>query len=185
MNDDLALRYWKAVADLPVDRRRALGELEACFAGGAHPQAPSGRLEGRLLSTTFGHGLDGAFMLLARLWMPWKGKSLDAEAKGGRNLFTRGLRAPMRLLWPSYGDVRDEGAGLLSAFRFTTWDGSSAILPDTQVLKIDYDHEGSPTLAIRPILDELVQIDEGLYLGQALMRRGGEFHRVAWFSLAG
>jgi hypothetical protein len=33
------------------------------------------------------------------------------------------------------------------------------------------------------VLDELVQIDHGLFLGQALFRRGGGLDRVAWFAL--
>jgi hypothetical protein len=51
------------------------------------------------------------------------------------------------------------------------------------VLQIDYrELEENPGL-IRRILDELVQIDDEVYLGQALMFWRGRLRRVAWFSL--
>jgi len=184
VTDQLPLRYWKAVADLPVHRNDALIELDDVFTEGALPEGLSGPYRGRLLTTTFGYGLDALFMHMTRVWMPWKGKSIDRDSKEGRNLFSREFRAAMRVLWPGYDDVRDEEAGRLSTFRFNTWDGPSATSPGTNVFKIDYDHDQSPPLLIRPILDELVQIDAGLCLGQALMSRKGVFHRVAWFSLS-
>ncbi|HEY7399584.1 MAG TPA: hypothetical protein VH989_01680 [Actinomycetota bacterium] len=183
MDRELTLRYWKAVADLPADRARALVELDACFRLGSVPPHPSGPLEGRLLTTTLGYGLDAIAMGLTRLWMPWKGKAFEPEAKEGRNLFSPEFRRAMRVLWPAYEDLRAEEPGRLSTFRFTTWEGPGAIHPDVQTFKIDYDHEGSPGFLIRPILDELTQIEPGLCLGQALLRWRGEMRRVAWFSL--
>jgi hypothetical protein len=183
MDEGLTLRYWKAVADLQDDRARALAELDACFRLGSAPTHPSGALQGRLLTTTFGYGLDAIAMGLTRLWMPWKGKAFEPEAKEGRNLFSPEFRWAMRVLWPAYEDVQGAELGRLATFRFTTWEGPGAIHPEVQTFKIDYDHEGSPAFLIRPILDELTQIEPGLYLGQALMRRRGEMRRVAWFSL--
>jgi hypothetical protein len=180
---DLPLRYYRALADLPHDRERALAALEACFVEGATPADLEGPLDGRLLTTTLGFGLDALAMGLARVWMPWKGKSFAPASSDGRNLFTPGFRLVLRLLWPGYHDARDE-PGRLSAFRFTTWEGESALASGVKVLKIDYGHEGSPALLIRPILDELVAIGDGLHLGQALMRWGGDHRRVAWFQLA-
>ena len=184
MSSETTLRYWRAVAELPAERARALTELESCFHQGSTPGVLSGPYSGRLLTTTFGYGLDGVCMALSRLWMPWKGKSLERDAAKGRNLFSVGFRWVLRVLWPSYRDIREEGRERLSAFRFTTWEGPSALDAAVTVFKIDYDHDESPALLIRPILDELVQIDEGLYLGQALMRWKGEFRRLAWFSLS-
>ena len=61
-----------------------------------------------MLTTTFGYGVDGVSTGLARLWMPWTGKAFDAQAKEGRNLFTRGFRPIERVLWPGV-DVADAG----------------------------------------------------------------------------
>lgn len=181
--EDLALRYWKAVAELPADRRRALAELDECFRLGSTPSGLSGALEGRVLTTTLGYGLDGIATGLTRLWMPWKGKAFDPDRKEGRNLFSPEFHWVMRVLWSAYEDVESSGPDRLSTFRFTTWDGPGAIHPDVTTLKIDYDHDGSPGFLIRPILDELMEIEAGLFLGQALLRRPGGLHRVAWFSL--
>jgi hypothetical protein len=183
MGSDLALRYFRAVADLPHDRRAALADVEACFRDGATPDRLEGPTRGRVVTTTLGWGFDAIAGGLARLWMPWQGKSFDPEAKEGRNLFSSSFRPVLRLLWPGYELERREGPRRSSAFPFTTWEGPSTYTPGgSDVLKIDYEHPQSPWL-IRDVLDELVQIDAGLFLGQALLRIRGDPHRVAWFDL--
>jgi hypothetical protein len=183
MGSELTLRYFRAVADLPYDRKTALADLEACFRDAETPDRIDGPTRGRVLTTTFGYGLDAIAGGIGRLWMPWQGKSFDPEAKEGRNLFAASFRPVLRLLWPRYDLDHPEGDRRLSAFPFTTWEGPSAFTPGgSAVLKIDYEHPQSPWL-IRDILDELVRIDEGLFLGQALLRIRGELHRAAWFEL--
>ncbi len=178
-----SLRYWRAVASLPADRASALSELEACFAAGGPVERLDGPTKGRLITTTIGYGLDRVFMGLASLWIPWKGKVLDPEAKEGRNIFASPFRVPMRLMWPGYRDERAFDEGRFTTFRFTTWTGEGKLDPDIEVFKIDYDLPDSPGFMIRDVLDELVQIDDGLYLGQALLRWRGRYRRAAWFQL--
>jgi hypothetical protein len=180
--DSLPLRYWRAVASLPVDRPSALGQLETCFAAGGPVERLDGPARGRVITTTFGFGLDRVLMGMGSLWMPWKGKVVDAEAKEGRNIFATSFRVPMRVMWPGYRDERSAPAGRFTTFRFTTWTGQSTLDPDVGVFKVDYDLPDSPFL-VRDILDELVAVDDGLYLGQALLRWRGRYRRVAWFQL--
>ena len=183
MAPELTLRYFRALADLPHDRAGALAELEECFRAAQTPGPIDGPTRGRLLTTTLGYGLDASTGGLARLWMPWKGKAFDPEAKEGRNLFTSSFRPVQHALWPGYDIDYPEGDRRYSTFPFTTWEGTSAFTPGgADVLKIDYEHPQSPWL-IRDILDELVQIEDGLFLGQALLRVKGKHHRVAWFEL--
>jgi len=183
MARELTLRYLRALADLPHDRAGALAELDACFRAAETPGPIDGPTRGRLLTTTLGYGLDAITGGLARLWMPWKGKAFDPEAKEGRNLFTSSFRPVQHALWPGYDIDSPEGDRRYSTFSFTTWGGSSRFAPGgANVLKIDYEHPQSPWL-IRDILDELVQIEDGLFLGQALLRVKGKHHRVAWFEL--
>lgn len=180
---ELTLRYLRALADLPHDRAAALAELEACFRAADTPGPIDGPTRGRVLTTTLGYGLDAITSGLARLWMPWKGKTFDPEAKEGRNIFTGGFRSVQRVLWPGYDIDDPQGHGRYATFPFTTWEGPSSFTPGgAGVLKIDYEHPQSPWL-IRDILDELVRIDEDVYLGQALLRVRGRLHRVAWFEL--
>jgi hypothetical protein len=49
------------------------------------------------------------------------------------------------------------------------------------VLRIDYDLPENPP-SLRRIVDELVAVAPGVYLGHALLRGGGR-RRVAWFTL--
>lgn len=182
-NPDLELRYWRAVATLGEDRVHALTELERCFNDGELPEVPNGPLRGRLLTTTMGAGIDPVFMAITRLWMPWKGKTIDREAKRGRNLFASSWRPVERVLWRRYEDVVPEGPGRLSTFAFTVWTGPAETAPQTEVLKIDYDHPDSPAFLIRRVLDEVVHVGGGVLLGQALMRWRGARRRAAWFQL--
>ena len=174
--------YWHAVAMLRLDRPLGLTEVEACFAGGKAAEGLVGFRNGRLVATTLGYGLDGVFEGLARLWRPWKGKEFSRHAAEGVNLFTPGGRRAIRVTFPRYAGLGDGEEGA-SAFRFETSVGPSVTHPGLTVLRLDYDSvEENPSL-VRGVLDELVQVDDGLFLGQALMRRRGRFRRVAWFSL--
>jgi hypothetical protein len=50
------------------------------------------------------------------------------------------------------------------------------------VLRIDYDLPENPPL-LRRIVDELVAVQPGVYLGQAILRRSSGGRRLAWFTL--
>jgi hypothetical protein len=174
--------YWHAVAMLRLDRPLGLTEVQACFAGGKAAEGLVGFRKGRLVATTVGYGLDGVFEGLARLWLPWKGKEFSRHAAEGVNLFTPGGRRGVRATFPRYRGLADGEEGS-SAFRFETSIVPSVTHPALSVLRLDYHSvEENPSL-VRSVLDELVQVDDGLYLGQALMRWGGRLRRVAWFSL--
>lgn len=174
--------YWHALATLRFDRHQGLEELEQRFAAGSAPADLDGPMRGRLLATTLGHGLDGPFEAVAHQWMPWRGKEISMQAGEGRNLFTKGGIRVMRPMFPNYREIHDGVTGP-TAFRFTTAVAGSETSPSTKVLQIDYrDLPENPGL-IRRILDELVQIDDEVYLGQALMLWRGRLQRVAWFSL--
>ena len=42
---------------------------------------------------------------------------------------------------------------------------------------------GNPAFPVRRVLDELVQVEPELFLGQVLLSWSGRLRRVAWFSL--
>jgi hypothetical protein len=171
------------VATVPADRRRALADIERFFAAGSVPKGLDGFHRGRLVATTLGYGLDFVAESMARLWMPWRGKTFEAEAHEGRNVFSSRGRFVAGLVWPRYRSIERFAPGLDTAFRFVTSPGESAVSEGAPVLRIDYDLSDNPTWPIRRVLDELVQVDEGLFLGQALLRMGDRWRRMAWFSL--
>lgn len=169
-----------------LDRRPGQRSLEERFAAGTVPPALDGPLAGRLLATTVGRGADPVFRAIAAVWLPWLGKTFDGRAGDGRNLFTAGGRRAIRLTMPTYGGLRDEPGGRCSAFRFLTSVGASALDTGVDVLRIDYrDVDENPAWPVRKVLDELVAVDEGRYLGQALLMWRGTLRRAAWFSLEG
>jgi hypothetical protein len=172
--------FWQAVGLLRLDRPRGLVELERCFTAGSVPVGLSGRLRGRLLAMTVGHGADALFETFGRAWMPWLGKRFDPG--GGWNVFTTGGGRAIRARWPSYAGARTEPDGTRGAFRFVTSVGRSALLP-VEVLRIDYRDVPENPRPVRDVLDELVRVDADRYLGQALLRSRGGLRRGAWFSL--
>jgi hypothetical protein len=81
-------------------------------------------------------------------------------------------RLPSKLLWPDY-QFRSLKDGRYAAFRFRTYAHAGAIDTDRRTLRIDYDLSENPEFLIRAILDELVLVVPGVYLGKALLRRSG------------
>jgi hypothetical protein len=184
MSADAAVAFWRAVGELHQDRWRGLKELETCVAGGSSPEGLDGRLRGRLLATTLGRGFDLAADAAARLWMPWLGKTFDGAANSGRNDFTAGAGLLFRFTFPRYSELKVEDSQRCSGFAFRSSISPSALDPDTAVLRIDYrDEPENPSWPVRRILDELVAVDDGLFLGQALFDWRGKLRRAAWFSL--
>jgi hypothetical protein len=164
-------------------RSWAIEELEELFRSGHPPEpSPDGLLRGRAISSTITPGFDALTRRVASLYMPWMGKKFDPQAKTGRNVLAKSALKPMKLFWPAY-----EPIGIfvdrVEAFSFKTRIDPGAVDPGLRVLKIDYDFGANPSFIIRRVLDELVQIEEDLWLGKVLFRLRGEFHQIGFFAL--
>ncbi|MGH2808006.1 MAG: hypothetical protein ACRDKT_12115 [Actinomycetota bacterium] len=168
----------------PTEARSwAIDRLNEMFRTGRAPEPqPEGFLEGRLVTMSLTTPSDALVRRLGRMWMPWLGKSFDPAAQTGVNVLTKSARGPMRALWPNYVPER-ELTDRIEAFPFKTRIAPGEVDPDVTVLKIDYDSEPNPNLIIRRILDELVQVDDRLYLGKILFRRRGSWLPIGFFSL--
>jgi hypothetical protein len=164
---------------------RSPGELAGLFARASAPDPPlDGRYRGALLALTLAPGVDGLVGSALERTRPWLGKRFDAAAARGENVLSRSLFTAGRLLTPRrYRAWWPEGGEAFRAIPFATSIGPSALDPAVSVLRIDYDLEPNHP-RLRRILDELVELEPGLYLGQALWRRAG-VRRLAWFSLDG
>jgi hypothetical protein len=186
----LAKRHaWGQIRLAGVRAARRRGEahdsLNRMFRLGTPPDSPlHGEHPGIAIALTTVRPVDTSFRLLAGAWMPWLGKRFDSSTQTGDNLLARSARLPLRALWPSYS-LQDAPGGRCAAFRFRTYVGPGAVDPDRQTLKIDYDSADNPSLLIRDILDELVQVVPGAYLGKILLRRKGERSLIGYFALRG
>lgn len=83
-------------------------------------------------------------------YQPWKGKTFIASESAGINVVTL---------------MNQEK----SVFPFKTYIGKGIQNRETDVLKIDYDIPQNP-FYIKPIVDEIVEIEPGKYLGKAHIR---------------
>src|SRR2546425_13230315 len=166
------------------NRSEVLARLDAVFRSGEAPDPwPSGFQAGRLVATSTWGPWDSFVQRIAGLWMPWLGKSFDGAAKTGINRFrqTAATRWWLRLLFPGYR-LPLLAPDRIEAFPFRNAVEPGELDPDVLVLKIDYDFEANPAL-IRRILDELVQVAPGRYLGKILFRLGRRYYLIGFFSL--
>ena len=149
------------------------------------PEPPlNGRYAGKLVAIDIAPGLTQLFQSLLNAWLPWLGKTFNAAHQAGDNIFMQDSYLLARFFNPFYrGFVADE-PGTYRGFVFRTYMAPGLADPDRSVLKIDYDLEENPSLTVRRVLDELVQIDDNLYLGKAQMRWWwNRWQTVAYFSL--
>lgn len=170
------------------DRASAIARLNDLFRSGVVPNPRlSGRYRGALITPSLNPLLDNLGRALTGWWLPWKGKTFDPATSSGDNIFTNDGLWLSRLIWPSYRGYFADGPGQSRACRFRTYAGTGTLRVDSglNVLKIDYDLDVNPKLIIRDVLDELVQIDDGCYLGKALLRRpGNRWACAAYFTLS-
>ena len=164
-------------------REAALEDLNDLFRSGRPPDPPpTGFLAGALVATTVTRPLDALARKLKDVYMPWLGKSFDRDKHEGVNVLKANALKPMKLLRPSYEPESQHGERV-EAFPFRTRLAPGAIDESVQVLKIDYDFDANPSFLIRHVLDELVQIDDDLYLGKILYRMRNATSAIGFFSL--
>ncbi len=164
-------------------RASAIAELDELFRSGSAPEPqPEGFLRGRLITMSVTRPSDAFVRGVGRIYMPWLGKAFDPSTQSGVNVLAPSARRPMKVLWSKYSPER-ELLDRIEAFPFRTRIEAGAVDPDLGVLKIDYDFEANPDFLIRRILDELVQIDDNLYLGKILFRLRSGWKPIGFFSL--
>lgn len=166
-----------------ANRARTVATLDDLFRRGTVPDPlPHGFLPGTLVTTSVWGPADMLVRSIADAWMPWKGKRFDADTGTGVNIIDTSARLPSRILWPGYKPERVEG-DRMEMFPFRNRIAPGAIDEDVKVYKIDYDFEVNPDFIIRRILDELVQVEDGLCLGKILFRSRARWHPIGFFTL--
>jgi hypothetical protein len=171
-----------------VNRVQGLAALNDLFRAGTVPDpAPDGRYRGELIALDLAPGLTPFFQWLAGTWMPWRGKTFGASQQRGDNIFTKDSYVLARLFNPLYRGFTADSSKMYRGFAFHTYAAPGLFDRDRTVLKIDYDLKENPALTVRRVLDELVQLDDHLYLGKAHVRwwwhSRGTWQTVAFFTL--
>lgn len=171
-----------------VNRAQGLAALDDLFRAGTVPDPhPSGRQAGELIALDIAPGLTQFFQWLASRWMPWRGKTFDPAQQRGENIFTKDSYPLARFFNPLYRGFKSDGPKTYRGFAFQTYPAPGLFDMDRTVLKIDYNLKENPALTVRRVLDELVQLDEDLYLGKAHVRwwwrPADGWQTVAYFSL--
>jgi hypothetical protein len=164
------------------DREGAAAELADLFGCGQPSQGLEGPTDGILVAPLIHPVADAIARRITALWMPWMGKSFFLGDQRGENRLTGATRWAARLIWPRYA-TRPARDGRL-AFDFETRIERGEAEPDVDVLVIDYAPiEQNPSLIIRSIRDELVEIVPGTHLGRILYRRENGYTNIGYFAL--
>ncbi len=186
-----------SAADVPsaqalLTARRAQGwaALNDLFRQGRLPDPPlDGPYRGELIALDLAPGLTQLFQWLSNAWMPWLGKTFQPAQQRGDNIFSKDSYFLARLFNPLYRGFIKDGIKTYRAFAFRTYAAPGLFDADRTVLKIDYNLQENPALTVRQVLDELVQLDDNLYVGKAHVRwwwrPAGSWQTVAFFTLAG
>lgn len=195
---DVADRVTLLRAAATADRRRAQDEawawilglgaasesetLQQLFELGRPPEGLNGPTDGVPVMSVSNPLIDLPVRQLARLWKPWEGKIFYADAGIGINRLSSSAIVPTRLLWPTYRVQRLPSGP--AAFEFVSSAGPGRIAPRIPVLHIDYHPVRKNPRLIRRILDELVEVVPGTYLGRILFRLpAGRFANIGYFAL--
>jgi len=179
----------RAASDLiRVNRAQGFSALNDLFRSGTAPDsALHGRYAGELVVLDLASGLTPFFQWLTARWMPWLGKTFDSSKQRGDNIFTKDSYLLARLFNPLYRGFINDTPRTYRAFAFRTYTAPGLFDTDRTVLKIDYNLKENPALTVRRVLDELVQLDDDLYLGKAHVRwwwsPADSWQTVAFFTL--
>src|SRR3989338_1636280 len=117
-----------------------------------------------LFPNTIGETLGAVFL---KIWMPWKGKYFYKDKQVGDNILSRHLATYLRF---RFNDFSSPGSSdkLFHAFPFGTY-VMHGVHDEIPVLRLSYDLPQNPSF-VRNIIDELVQVGEGSYLGKAFIQ---------------
>jgi len=184
--DDTNMTHLRAAQILlKHNHAQGLTELDKLFRNGKIPEPPlNGRYSGELIALDIAPGLTEFFQWLTNAWMPWLGKTFDASHQSGDNIFAQDSYPVARFFNPFYRGFVTKEQATYQGFVFRTYIVPGFADPDRQVLKIDYDLKENPSLTVRRVLDELVQLDENSYLGKAYVHWWwGRWQTIAFFML--
>jgi hypothetical protein len=170
---------------LRAHRREGLAALERLFREGAVPNPPpDGPYHGELIGVDIAPLVTPLVEWLTSFAMPWKGKFLIAADARGDNIFSRKWRGALRVLFPFYRGNRDYDAQTFRAFMFATSVARGKVDADRDVFRIDYDRPDNPALTIRRIVDEIVEVEPGVYLGKIHFHWWwGRWQMIGYFAL--
>lgn len=172
-----------ARARLDLDRHHAIDTLTRLFRLGTIP-SPEGRYDGELIGLSTGLLADPFFDWMTRIYLPWVGKTFDAEANSGDNVFIDNSfsRAASKLGWPEYRVESETPPHTVRVYPFKSSPAPAVEDEGLTVLHLEYGHSPNP-LPVRRIVDEIVELPGGYILGKTHMRGLRELRRVCFFGL--
>ena len=122
----------------------------------------------------------GISFILGITNLPWRGVVFEASQSKGINLFTENGFKLIRKLTPKYNHFSQDNQDY-KAYYFDTYTGTS-IAGNNQCIKLDYSNPENPWL-LRIILNEIVEVSPGEYLGKVHLKILGRYITIGYFSL--
>jgi hypothetical protein len=165
---------------LKHDHVAALNELEDIFQDGVAPASLlDGRFSGQIITTTYQPSMNALVRFVINNVFSWKGSSFDIETATGNNLVAHNMSWLVKLMAGRGRCAQSESPKRFHAFEFETHFGTSLHYPDHEVLIADYCTDSNPA-PLNRVVNEIVEIGDGYYLGRLLMRQ----HPCRWLCRA-
>lgn len=185
-DESAAVDAWALLEELEelatTYRDAGVTALDAVFAAGTVPADLDGPTSGTLLVPLVQPLIDWATRAVGSIWMPWHGMHFDRANGRGTNTLGDHARWPAKLLWPRYQtEDADDGR---HAFEFVTRVEPSVDNPDLDVLALDFGSvDANPSLLVKHLRDEIVQVVPRVFLGKVMHRHDDEFATVGYIAL--
>jgi len=167
--------------DLAYEQKESqkVESLPTSFMSGTEPGVLEGFYKGKLELIIPQKPLEYSARTISSFYMPWMGKEFFGDRQTGINIFALHTKFFLHRLFPkATGEKTLHG---YRAFPFRTSIQRGLIDP-INVLRLDYDLPENPEI-VRRVLDELVEVDEGNYLGKAYIKTSQAPRLVAYFRL--
>ena len=166
LREAVARQVHAAQDRLERDRHDAIDNLGRLFRLGTVPE-PDGRYEGELVGLSTGLLSDPFFEWLTRIYLPWLGKTFDAQSQSGDNVFVDNAwsKATGKLGWPDYRVQSDDDPRHDARVPLPELRGAGHRGPGRQGAQ-DRLRDFKNPLPVRRIVDELVELPGGYCLGR-------------------
>jgi hypothetical protein len=157
-----------------------IDSLQNKFLSGSSSPMPDGFYHGKLLHLIPEYTVEHLGAFISQLWMPWKGKWFQSAAHRGDNIIEPTAKRLFELRNPKepFGEMEYGG---YHSFSFSMNQKPSIVDP-REVIALDYDVH-SNTDVVRQVIDEIVCIGEGDYIGKAYLKEDFDYRLVAFFEL--
>ena len=161
-----------------MDPRYSLDQLQKEFRRGKIPYPLHGFYQGELSLLLPNNLIESFGSFFLKLYLPWKGKYF--YKRSGDNILSSSFKLFLNLVSARIKSTRNGIIGY-HAFPFRTFI-KKGVGDKKTVMELDYDIPRNPAI-VRRVIDEIVEVGEGSYLGRTYIKENEKYRLAAFFRI--